>query len=88
MIKVIYDRQLVKSDVVEFLEVPENWDNVVKLLGWENRIFTAHELYDTLSDLYLEGIKGAEINTVLAEGQEVEYLSISEYVTAWMDGDF
>lgn len=86
MTVVTYDYQEIKHEVVQFLEVDENWNNVVKLLGWENKTFMAHDLYNTLTDLYMEGING--IYTDLQEGQKVEYSSIAEYVAAWIDGDF
>lgn len=86
MTKIIYDYDYIKSEVVDFLENDTNWNNVVKLIGWENTTFMAHELYETITDLYMEGVKGAY--STLEEGQEVEYLTIGEYIATWLDGDF
>lgn len=83
---VVYDYDLLKHEVVQFLEDDRNWDNVVKLLEWENRLFNAHELYNTLTDSHMEGIKGAF--EYAEEGAELDYLTIEEYVNAWIDGDF
>ena len=85
MVKVVYKYDEIKRDVKEFLDSSEaNWHDAVYIMDWEERLILAKELYEAITDLYMNAIRH-ELKGNIHPGDVVEYLSLKEFVKATIE---